>query len=480
MKIIPIILCGGTGSRLWPLSRQSYPKQFLAIYGDEKNSLLQQTQKRLKGLASLDKPIIICNEEHRFLVAEQMRAIGTEPKAIILEPEGKNTAPAVTLGAIKALEHNKDDCLLLVLPADHIIRDREKFLKVIEKGCDYAKNNKLVTFGIIPRHPETGYGYIESESVLETNELLGSKIKKFIEKPNFELAEKLIKSNKYTWNSGMFIFKATSILKEIEKYAPTILENCKKAIQNSMEDMDFLRIDKHYFSRSPSIPIDIAVMEKTKLGIVLPIDAGWSDIGSWKSLWNSEEKDSLGNVIKGKVFNDESSNCFIKSESGLLVTLGLEDLIIVATSDATLIANKKHVEKLKSLVNNLKEKGYQESVMHKKIYRPWGYYISLIDDKRWQVKRIEVNPGSTLSLQMHKHRAEHWTVVKGLAEVQIENKIFKLSENQSTYIPLGAKHRLSNPGNISLTLIEVQSGDYISEDDIIRFDDVYGRSSQNK
>ena len=474
-KIIPIILCGGKGTRLWPLSRQSYPKQFLALYGNNNKSLLQQTQERISFLSGITEPIIICNEEHRFLVAEQMRDISVKPKAIILENEGKNTAPAIALGAIKALEEEQEDPLLLILSADHIIRDLNIFIKVLQQGCKSALENYLVTFGIIPTHPETGYGYIESEFVLNKNNIKGSRIKRFIEKPNKTLAQKLFKSKKYTWNSGMFLFKNSLIIKELNKHAPLVLESCKKALSSSVRDLDFIRIGGDSFSKSPNIPIDIAVMEKTNLGLVLPLDVGWSDIGNWESLWQNEKKDSLGNVIQGKVFNEGSSDCYIKSENSLLVTLGLKDLILVETSDAILAANKKELNKIKTVLNKIDKKGYKEVNEHRKIFRPWGSYTSLIENKNWLVKSIEVNPGSKLSLQMHHHRTEHWIVVKGTAKVEVDNKSFVLSENQSTFIPLGSRHRLSNPGKIDLTIIEIQSGDYIGEDDIIRFKDDYGR-----
>ena len=478
-NIIPIILCGGKGTRLWPLSRQSYPKQFLSLYGESHKSLLQLTQERLEDLEKIDNPIIICNEEHRFLVAQQMRDIGIKPKAIILEPQGKNTAPAIALGAIKSLEDKNQENLLLVLSADHIIRERKIFQKVLKKSFDYAQNGNLVTFGIVPHYPETGYGYIESELIVDKNKIECSRIKKFIEKPNKELAKKLIKDKKYTWNSGIFMFKASQIIKELEKYAPLVIKSCHEAIQNSVEDLDFIRIDKKSFSKAPNIAIDVAVMEKTDLGLVIPLDAGWSDIGSWKSLWENEKKDNEGNVIKGNIINLESKNSYINSENRLLVTLGIKDLIVVETRDATLVSSKKHTEKLKTIVNELEQNGYKEGSLHQKIFRPWGAYTSLIDSQNWLVKKIEGNPGSKLSLQMHNHRAEHWVVVSGVAKIEINEKKFTLKENQSTFIPLGAKHRLFNPGEKMLTIIEIQSGDYIGEDDIIRFKDDYGRDKDN-
>ena len=478
IKIIPLILCGGKGTRLWPLSRQSYPKQFLNLFGEDDKSLLQKTQERISSLKGLSDPIIICNDEHRFLVAEQMREIGVCPKSIILEPEGKNTGPAIALGALKAYEEDENS-VLLILSADHIIKDISIFTKALEKGFKYALQDNLVTFGIVPNYAETGYGYIESEDNLNNKDIEVSKIKKFIEKPKREVAEKLIKSNRYTWNSGMFIFKTSLILEELGKYSPPIIKQCKEAIDNSSMDLDFLRIDAKKFSKCPNIPIDVAVMEKTTNGLVISLDAGWSDIGSWKSLWEKEKKNSQGNVIKGKTIDFNSQNCYLRSENRLLVTLGLKNTIVVETADAILIANKENSDYLKSIVSELDSKGYKEGLLHKKIYRPWGSYLSLVEDKRWQVKRIEVSPGSSLSLQMHHHRAEHWTVVEGTAKVEIDDNIFILSENQSTFIPLGAKHRLSNPGKINLTLIEVQSGDYLGEDDIIRFKDEYGRNQPN-
>lgn len=480
LKIIPLILCGGKGTRLWPLSRKSYPKQFLSLYGKNDRSLLQLTQERIADLDGVDKPIIICNEEHRFLVAEQMRTIGVTPKAIILENNGRNTAPAIALGAIAASKMEQMDSILLILSADHIIDNIRNFHKALITSFKYAEENNLITFGIVPHYPETGYGYIESEDNLNNKVKQVSKIKKFIEKPNKEFAEKLIRSKKFTWNSGMFVFKTSLILKELETFSPIIIKQCKEAINNSINDLDFIRIDPKKFNKCPNIAIDKAVMEKTTKGLVIGLDAGWSDIGSWKSLWDKEKKDSQGNVIKGKTIDYESTNCYLRSENRLLVTLGLKNTIVIETSDAILVANRESSDNLKSIVGELDSRGYKEGLLHKKVYRPWGSYLSLVEDKRWQVKRIEVNPGSSLSLQMHHHRAEHWTVVEGTAKVEIDNNIFILSENQSTFIPLGAKHRLSNPGKIILTLIEVQSGDYIGEDDIIRFKDEYGRNSPQR
>ena len=474
-KVIPVILFGGIGTRLWPLSRKSYPKQFLSLYGESKISLLQKTYQRISILKEVQSPIIVCNEEHRFLVAEQMRNINVIPKAIILEPKGKNTGPAIALGTFKALEEDKN-AILLILSADHIIQDENIFRKTLEEGFKSAEEGNLVTFGVIPTKPEPGYGYIESELNLDKENIKGSKIKKFIEKPNKDLACKLFSSKKYTWNSGIFVFKTKVIIDEFEKHAPLISEKCKKAIDSSKKDLDFIRIDKKYFLEVPSIPFDIAVMEKTENGIVIPLNAGWSDIGTWESLWHAEKKDSLGNVIEGNILNHESQDCYLRSESRLLVTLGLKNMIIVETSDAVLAAEKNHCGEIKSIVNQLVSNKFKEGTINKKVYRPWGSYTSLVESQNWLVKSIEVNPGSKLSLQKHHHRVEHWIVVKGIADVQIGENKFKLEENQSTFIPKGEIHRLSNSTRKLLTLIEVQSGDYIGEDDIERLQDNYGRS----
>ena len=475
MKIIPIILCGGKGSRLWPLSRKSFPKQFLAISSNSELSLLQQTYKRLDDIDNLDNPILICNEEHRFIVAEQMREVDVNPKAIILEPSGRNTAPAIALGAIKA-SMIEEESILLILSADHKIEDKKNFINVIKAGYQYALNNRLVTFGVIPTYPETGYGYIESEKSFKKGSLGGLNITKFIEKPSIKKAEMLFQDKKYTWNSGIFMFKTSSILKELNKYQPSIVEFCTKALKKSSRDLDFTRVDNEAFEKSPNISIDVAVMERTNIGTVLPLDAKWSDVGSWKSLWNSEQKDAFGNVIQGKVIDIDSYSCYLNADSRLLVTMGLKNIVVVETSDAIFVANKDKAVNVKSIVNKLEEKGYSQGTQHRKIFRPWGNYTSLIEDKSWQVKKIEVKPHESLSLQMHHHRAEHWIIVKGIANVQIDEETFILNENQSTFIPLGSKHRLSNPGDNRLVLIEVQSGNYLGEDDIVRFEDNYGRN----
>ncbi len=472
--IIPLILCGGSGSRLWPLSRQSYPKQFITIKKEDRFSLLQNTIKRILTLKNIKKPILVCNEEHRFIVAEQMRELNINDFIILLEPFGRNTAPAITLSALKSLEL-EDNPTLLVLSSDHDIKNIEKFLTVVEVGLKFAEKNKLVTFGVVPKSPEIGYGYIKAIKPLE-KKIEGYGIESFIEKPDIKTAKELIKDNRYTWNSGMFMFKAKEIIKEINKFSPEILSSCKKAISKSKLDLDFQRLDKDSFEKCVDMSIDVAVMEKTSRGIVIPLDAGWSDIGSWESVWETSNKDLEGNYIEGKVLLENTKNSYVRSDNRLIVGIDLNDLVIVDTKDAILISNKKSSQKVKNIVDNLKNSQMSEGHSHAKIYRPWGNYLSLVEENRWQVKLILVKPGAKLSLQMHHHRAEHWVVVSGTAKVEVDEKVMVLSENQSVYIPLGSKHRLTNPGKIPLTLIEVQSGSYVGEDDIVRFEDFYGRT----
>ncbi len=472
--LIPVILCGGSGTRLWPLSRESFPKQYLTIDGSYKKSFLQKTQLRLKGLKNIENPLIICNEEHRFIAAEQMREIDIKPKRILLEPFGRNTAPAITLSALLSLEEYTNPNLL-ILSADHEIKDVEKFIKVVEKGIKYSEEGKLVTFGVIPESPETGYGYIQGDKPFNKENLVASNIIKFTEKPDYETAKEFIKNKCFTWNSGIFLFKANNILKEIKKFSPEILKYCEKSILKKLFDLDFQRLDKQIFGKCPNISIDYAVMEKTNKGVVLPMDVGWSDVGDWQSMWKNSPKDKNGNSLNGEVLLHQTKNSLFRSESRLIVGLGVEDLIVVETNDVMLVANKNKSQDIKKIVNKLKEKGVSEGYEHKKIYRPWGHYISVLEELRWKVKVIIVKPGQTLSLQMHHHRSEHWVVVNGTAKVEIDGKKIILHENQSSYIPLGSKHRLSNPGKIPLKLIEVQSGEYVGEDDIKRFEDNYGR-----
>lgn len=469
-----MILCGGTGSRLWPLSRASYPKQYWPLFGESKHTLLQQTHKRLKGLSGLTAPLLICNEDHRFIAAEQMRQINVKPSAILLEPIGRNTAPAIAVAALKSIEKGKDP-LLLVLAADHVIQDEKQFLLAIEAGKIDAKKGRLVTFGVIPTKPETGYGYIQAAEHLDKKSLKGIPISKFIEKPDKDTAEKFLKDGRFTWNSGIFLFKATTIIKELEYFAPEIVHSCRAALNQKKPDLDFLRLERKAFTSCPNLAIDIAVMEKSKLGTVIPLNAGWSDIGSWAALWETGKSDSNGNVLRGHVIANKSNNCYLRSEHRLVVGLGIENLLIIETDDAVLVANQKEAQNVKNIVKMLEEKGSAEAIAHRKVYRPWGNYTGVIKGSRWQVKRIVVKPGASLSLQMHHHRAEHWIIVKGTALVERDGEKSILKENQSTYIPLGCKHRLSNPGCIPMELIEVQSGSYLDEDDIVRFEDHYGR-----
>ncbi len=475
-SIIPVILSGGSGTRLWPLSRESYPKQFLALDSRTKKTLLQKTYERLKGLNGLENPILICNEDHRFIVAEQFREINTDPQAIILEPIGRNTAPAIAVAALQAIALGKDP-LLLILAADHLIENIVEFQRVIQSAKKYADQGKLVTFGIVPTCAETGYGYIEAkEFPNKKDQITGLEINKFIEKPNKDIAEKLIKDPRYTWNSGMFLFKASSIIKELEKFSPEIINYCKIAIEKDVEDLDFLRLEAESFKKCPKISIDIAVMEKTKLGIVLPLNVGWNDIGSWKSLWDISKKNNDGNYINGRVITEKSKNCYLNSEHRLIVGIGIENLIVVDTNDALLIAHRDQSQIIGNIVKSLSSTDFPEGKMHRKIYRPWGNYTTIVEGNRWLVKLIEVKPNASLSLQMHHHRAEHWVVVNGTALIEKNGEQQLLSENESTFIPLGCKHRLSNPGKMKLELIEVQSGTYLDEEDIIRFEDSYGRT----
>ncbi len=473
-KIIPIILCGGAGSRLWPLSRTSFPKQFLEINKDQSISFFQKTINRIKNYERIGNPIIICNEEYRFIVAEQLRKINIKPEAILLEPIGRNTAPAITVACLKAIENHVDP-FLLVLPADHLINEINTFIKVIDKSLDEVKKGKLITFGITPSKPEIGFGYIQSEKELDNNKLKGEKIVNFIEKPDLETAKKLVCDKRFSWNSGIFFFKAEVFLQEVIKYKENIYKLCKKSLLSNTLDLDFQRIDSNSFSLCENIAVDKAIMEKTNLGVVYPLNAGWNDIGSWQSMWEVSDKDKLGNSIIGKVITDNVKNSYLRSEKRLIVAIGLEETIVVETIDAVLIAKKDQAQIIKNIVNKLEINKQPEANFHKTIYRPWGNYSSISEGKNWQVKKIIVEKGESLSLQLHNYRAEHWVVVSGKALIEVDGEKKILNKNESAYIPLGSKHRLSNPGNTPLILIEVQSGDYFGEDDIIRFEDKYGR-----
>ena len=473
-KIVPLILCGGKGSRLWPLSRQSYSKQFLHIGKSNNKTLLQNTLERISNLENIDKPILICNETNRFIVAEQIREINLDPKAIILEPIGRGTAPAITVGALNLLK-DKNDSHLLVLPSDHEISCMEEFLKSVKSGLIYSRQGKLVTFGVVPNGPSTAYGYIESNEPLKGDSYSGSKICSFIEKPCLDEAKTLLANNKFTWNSGIFLFKASTFLNEINKYEPKLLANCKEAILKNTIDLDFQRINKDIFLKCENISVDVAVMERTQNGIVVPLIAGWKDLGSWSEVWESSKKDSNGNAINGKVILKNCSKSFFHSENRLIAGIGLQDLIVVETSDALLVLNKAHSQEVKEVVQELNKNNQSIGFEHTKIYRPWGSYTTLIEDLNWKVKKIEVKPYQSLSLQMHQYRSEHWTVLKGEATVQINGKTTKLKKNQSTYIPLKSKHRLFNDKGETLLIVEVQCGEIVKESDIIRFDDKYGR-----
>ena len=477
--ITPVILCGGSGTRLWPLSRKMYPKQLLPLTGED--TLLQQTAGRLHGVEGVGAPLVICNEEHRFLVAEQLREADIKPEAIILEPIGRNTAPAVALAALYTEHHLPKDSLLLILPADHLIKEIDAFKQRLTSAIHHAAQGALITFGIVPQGPETGYGYIRRGKALPSeNTLLPAyHLAEFVEKPDLKTAQAYVESGEYQWNSGMFLFRADSYLTELAGHHPTMTAACKQAYEQAYEDLDFLRIKKENFAACPDDSIDYAVMEKTDKGVVVPINPGWNDIGSWTALWEVGTQDKQGNVFKGDVLAQDTENSFVHAESRMVACVGLKDHIVVETADAVLVAAKDRVQNVKAIVNLLKKQGRGEADLHRKVYRPWGSYESITKSDRFQVKLITVRPGSILSLQMHHHRAEHWIVVRGTARVTKGDKLIMVGENESIYIPLGVNHRLENPGVIPLELIEIQSGSYLGEDDIIRFEDNYGRANSN-
>jgi mannose-1-phosphate guanylyltransferase len=464
-KLKAIIMAGGTGSRLWPLSRAMHPKQFLALHGEE--TMLQATMKRISDL-DINSSLTICNEEHRFFVAEQLRELG-KLDSIILEPDGRNTAPAIALAAM--MSEIENDPILLVLAADHIIEDKTSFTEKVKEAIPLAESGNLVTFGIVPHEPNTGYGYIKCGDSIGA----GFEVEKFIEKPSAPVAQDFINSDKYLWNSGMFLFKASRYLEELKKYRPNIYEACQLSIENIKRDNDFIRVNEAAFEQCPSESVDYAVMEQTTDAVVVPLEAGWSDIGSWASLWEIAKKDSNGNFSNGDVILHDTNNSYIRTDDKLVTTVGIDDLVILSTKDALLVADKNKVQDVKAIIEQLKNEKRPEWNFHRVVYRPWGKYDSIDTGSEYQVKRITVNPGAKLSVQMHHHRAEHWIVVSGEAKVTVGNRTFILNKNESTYIPLGEVHSLENPGIDKLELIEVQSGSYLGEDDIVRLSDHYGR-----
>ena len=465
----PVLLSGGAGSRLWPVSREACPKQFLPLAGEQ--SMLVDTLLRLQALPA-QPPLVVCNDEHRFIVAEQLREAGLEGAEIILEPFGRNTAPAVAVAALQALAKDPE-AILLVLPADHLIENPAAFHRAVIDALPLAEQGRLVTFGVVPVRAETGYGYIRRGAELAAALY---DLDSFVEKPDAATAAQYLASGEYLWNSGMFLLAAKTYIEELAELAPAMLRACEQALADAQSDLDFVRLDPTAFAACPSDSIDYAVMEKTARGAIAALDCGWSDVGVWSALWEAGQSDEAGNVVQGDVLVDQSSNNYLRSESRLLAVTGVNDLVVVETSDAVLVSHRDTVQDVKRLVTALKSANRGEAIVHARVYRPWGSYESLIVSERFQVKRIVVNPGQKLSLQKHYHRAEHWVVVSGTAEVTCEDRVFTLGEDESTYIPLGHKHRLANPGRIPLELIEVQSGSYVGEDDIVRYEDIYGRS----
>ena len=472
---MPVVMAGGSGTRLWPLSRKLFPKQFLPLMGKE--TMFQETLSRLSvesgGSSShftVAEPIIVCNDEHRFIVAEQLRRDKRQAKSIILEPVGRNTAPAVALAALDAISEGEDP-LLLVLAADHVIKDLPAFHDAITSAAVLAEQGKLVTFGIVPRSPEVGYGYIKAGEMFNDS----AKVEQFVEKPDLDTAKSYLASGNYFWNSGMFMFKASVYLSELKKYQADILSAVTFSYQGKVRDLDFTRIDEHEFKACPDDSIDYAIMEKTDLAVVVPLDAGWSDVGSWSSLWEESPQDEMGNVNRGDVISHDSHNNLFFSDNKLIAAVGVDDLVIVDTPDAVMVSPKARVQEVKQIVQILQEEQRPEATVHREVSRPWGSYDSIDMGERFQVKRITVKPKAKLSLQMHHHRAEHWIIVSGTALVTINDETSLLCENQSVYIPIGATHRLENPGVLSLEMVEVQSGSYLGEDDIVRFEDNYGR-----
>ena len=469
--LFPVILSGGAGSRLWPMSREALPKQLLPLISDK--TMLQETVLRLSNIPAIAPPLLVCNNEHRFLAAEQLMQIGVKPLALMLEPLARNTAAAIAAAA-KYLYDIDPDAMMLVLPADHLIENLNALSEAVEQARQIAAQDFLVTFGLAPNSPETGYGYIhKGEALSELDSAF--RVDSFEEKPDYDTACRYVDDGGYYWNSGMFVFKASVFLEELNQYEPEIALASANAVKLSQTDFDFTRLDQNAFAQSPSKSIDYAIMERTNKAALVPVSMGWSDIGSWSSLWMANDKDEFGNVKRGDVFSDQSMNCFLRAESRALAVIGVEDLIVVETSDAVLVVHQDYAEDVKNVVAHLKAQNRTEHLQHSRVYRPWGWYESIDSGERFLVKRIMVNPGAKLSLQMHHHRAEHWVVVSGTALISSANESKLLNENQSTYIPVGEIHRLENPGKMPLHLIEVQSGSYLSEDDIVRLDDNYNR-----
>jgi len=474
MALYPVILSGGSGSRLWPLSREHYPKPLLPLVSSR--TLLQETACRLDPITDLGDAVYVCNEEHRFLVAEQVAQLGRSPSTIILEPQGRNTAPALTLAALYLVQQDPD-AAMVVMPADHAMQQPSEFVEAAERGAVLAQEGALVTFGVVPDTAETGYGYIKRGAVMDSG--AAYEVASFVEKPDQQTAEQYLAEGGYYWNSGIFLMRADRWLDEIKQYRPDILAACRKALAQGSQDRDFFRVNQAAFLSCPAESIDYAVMEKTDRAVVVPIDAGWSDVGAWSSLWNVCPHDSDGNVIQGDVIAEDTHDALLLAQHRCLATVGMDNVIVVETADAVLVANKDKAQNVKEIVARLKAQSRAECKTHRQVYRPWGSYEGIDAGSRFQVKRLSVKPGAQLSLQMHHHRAEHWVVVKGTARVTCGDQVFNLHENESTYIPMGERHRLENPGNIPLEVIEIQSGSYLGEDDIVRFEDVYDRVQQN-